>query len=559
MLLRTYDATNLDDGTRIFIRHLKVKNEIMNLPPVSNKITVEEFQDYWRKVREKTSSSPSGHHFGHWKAIAKSRDMSTIFSKMTSLPVETGYSTIRWRQRLECSLEKKGKRLRPDELRTIVLLEGDYNQCLKLIFGKLMMRNSEHATDYPASQFGSKRGSRSIEAVRLKRMALDLIRLNRQPASIITTDLHSCYDRIVHTVGALSARKNGVQPQPIQMMIDTLQKSTNTIRTGFGDSDLSHSSSPEQPYHGTDQGSGASPAIWFAITIILIESLLQENVGTFLVLAMSSKLLRIPAILFVDDTDFIVTGSTMSEDAISIRLQSQRTLLLWSALLHATGGSLRPEKYRWSLINFHWSEGAARYKYISETPATLVAYNSDRRLDIVKRIKSHSNVEILGVFMNAIGTDTKEYARTTESIEDWNEKMTSGTVYHKAAATALRTTIYRTVYYRLPATQFTPTQCQSLTFNLHHKILSKMGVNSRMSNVYRYAPPSYNGLGLVDVRLEQFISHLLEFTLHNNRDTLNGLVIQGEIELCHLYILDQNIICGISTMTSISIYSQFVN
>ena len=128
--------------------------------------------------------------------------MSEIFTKMVSIPVETGYVPQRWRHRLECSLEKKGKRLRPDELRTIVLLEGDYNQCLKLIFGKRMMRNSEHSPDYPASQYGSKRGSRAIDAVRLKRMALDIIRLNRQPASIITTDLHSCYNRIVHTVGA---------------------------------------------------------------------------------------------------------------------------------------------------------------------------------------------------------------------------------------------------------------------------------------------------------------------------------------------------------------------
>ena len=108
--------------------------------------------------------------------------------------------------------------------------------------------------------------------------------------------------------------------------------------------------------------------------------------------------------------------------------------------------------------------------------------------------------------------------------------MTSGTVYHKAASTALRTTIYRTVCYRLPATQFTSTQCQSLTFHLHHKIMAKMGINSRISNVYRYAPPSHNGIGLMDVMLEQFICHLLEFTLHNNRDTLNGIVTQGEIE-----------------------------
>ena len=134
---------------------LKVTDDIFHRRPIPNRITQEEFQNYWRKVREKTSSSPSGRHFGHWKAVAKSNDLSNLFSKMTSLPAETGYSPTRWRQRLECSLEKKGKRLRPDELRTIVLLEGDYNQCLKLLFGKRMMRNSECSTDYPSSQFGS--------------------------------------------------------------------------------------------------------------------------------------------------------------------------------------------------------------------------------------------------------------------------------------------------------------------------------------------------------------------------------------------------------------------
>ena len=204
MLLGTYDTNGLDMGTAIFIRHLKVTEPILQRPQISNVISVEDFQHYWRKVREKTSSSPSGRHFGHWKSIAKSNGLSSIFSKMVSLPTESGYSPTRWKNRIECSLEKKGKRLRPNELRIIVLLEADYNQSMKLVFGKRMMRNSELSTDYPNSQFGSKRGAKAIEAVRLKRMTLDLIRMTRQPATIITTDLHSCYDRIVHTVGALS-------------------------------------------------------------------------------------------------------------------------------------------------------------------------------------------------------------------------------------------------------------------------------------------------------------------------------------------------------------------
>ena len=165
-----------------------------------------------------------------------------------------------------------------------------------------------NAQKIPSSQFGSKRGSRSIEAVRLKRMTLYLVRLNRQPATIITTDLHSCYDRIVHTVEALSSRKHGVQNEPIRLLIDSLQNSTSTIRTVYGDSELSHNTTPDQPYHGTGQGSGASPTVWFAITVVLIEALLHERIGTFLTMAISLRLIRFPAILFVDDTDFIVKG-----------------------------------------------------------------------------------------------------------------------------------------------------------------------------------------------------------------------------------------------------------
>ena len=222
--------------------------------------------------------------------------------------------------RLECLLEKKNRELRLDDLRTIVLLEADYNQCVKLIFGKCIK--------YPESQYGTKRGTRAIEAVRLKRMSLEMIRLNRQPAVFMTTDLHSCYDRIVHTVASLSSQKYGIQPEPIKMLIYSIQHSTSNIRTGLGDSERTYSSDPDDPFHGTGQGSGASPAARFVITIVLIEALLDTCIGTFITLAISLQLLRFPATLFVDDTDFLITGSTDNEDSASILLESQRSVLL---------------------------------------------------------------------------------------------------------------------------------------------------------------------------------------------------------------------------------------
>ena len=80
----------------------------------------------------------------------------------------------------------------------------------------------------------------------------------------------------------------------------------------------------------------------------------------------------------MDDTDFIITGSSDNEDSTSITLQSQHAMFLWSALLHATGGSLRPEKCRWTLIDYKWTAGVPRYKKKHEVTGNLTAYNSDR-------------------------------------------------------------------------------------------------------------------------------------------------------------------------------------
>ena len=69
------------------------------------------------------------------------------------------------------------------------------------------------------------------------------IAVRMQDSSVfVTTDLHSCYDRIVHTVASLTARRHGVEMSPIIMMLETLRKSINLVRTAYGDSDRTYCS-----------------------------------------------------------------------------------------------------------------------------------------------------------------------------------------------------------------------------------------------------------------------------------------------------------------------------
>ena len=48
---------------------------------VSVIITKEDFQHYWRRMKERTASSFSGRHFGHYKAAAHSDFLSEVHAK----------------------------------------------------------------------------------------------------------------------------------------------------------------------------------------------------------------------------------------------------------------------------------------------------------------------------------------------------------------------------------------------------------------------------------------------------------------------------------------------
>ena len=85
-------------------------------------ITLQDFQWYWKGCREKTSSSISGLHFGHWKAAAESEELSELHAMMTQMAFQAGCPLLRWCKGLQVILEKhKGRvSLDPESLQRII-------------------------------------------------------------------------------------------------------------------------------------------------------------------------------------------------------------------------------------------------------------------------------------------------------------------------------------------------------------------------------------------------------------------------------------------------------
>ena len=111
----------LNFETRLFIEGLRVTSPEIMSNKISNSESKDGYQKYWKRAKERTSSSISGLHFGHWKAAADDDYLSEVHAVFTEIVVSNGFSPERWQQGLTVMQEKEpGIRL-PDKLRAILL------------------------------------------------------------------------------------------------------------------------------------------------------------------------------------------------------------------------------------------------------------------------------------------------------------------------------------------------------------------------------------------------------------------------------------------------------
>jgi hypothetical protein len=74
----------------------------------------------------------------------------------------TGYSLQRWQQGIDVMIPKKTDSLKVTKLRTIVLMEPDFN-CLNKLIGKRIMGNAEQFNTIAQEQLGSRKCKSSIQ------------------------------------------------------------------------------------------------------------------------------------------------------------------------------------------------------------------------------------------------------------------------------------------------------------------------------------------------------------------------------------------------------------
>jgi len=195
----------------------------------------------------------------------------------------------------------------------------------------------------------------------------------KQAAIICSNNAKLCYDQIIRHIAAQSMYWCGVNKPALICIFSTIQHLRHHIHSLFGDSQISAGTELwAVPISGIGQGNGAGPQIWAVVSTPILDMLREVGFGAGFKLAISGTRVSFVGYSFVDNTNLVQTGPAIISTGQEVLPLMQAVLALWEQGLHATGGSLVPQKSFWYLIDFQWQGCEWRYAVYATEPGELL-------------------------------------------------------------------------------------------------------------------------------------------------------------------------------------------
>jgi hypothetical protein len=198
---------------------------------------------------------------------------------MCQIALTHGYVWDRWKGIVSVMIEKKPGLFLLEKLCTIHLYEADYNWTLGLVFGHRMVHEAERQGHLNESQWGSRPGRSTEEALIHKILSYEISRSTRTPLGALDNDAKACYDRIVMLFALTLCQKHGVPLSACKLSAHALLSAEYSIKTGFGISKGTYSSTTNQPTHGPGQGSQQASALCMLVSCLLFMVMYEHCQG----------------------------------------------------------------------------------------------------------------------------------------------------------------------------------------------------------------------------------------------------------------------------------------
>lgn len=512
-----------DEATNDLMHELATLSSLLCRKQIPITITDEDYIRYWSRVKESTSSSASGLHFGHYKAALRFPYLIRFHAMKLQLALQTGLYFDRWANGMSVMLEKEAGVILVEKLRAILLMEADFNMGNKLIYGVRMMSHARKVGVIPQEHFAEKEKT-AQEGKMVGNFFWDVSRQRRVPAAAASVDAANCYDRVNHAYASLVLQAFGVPYSAVISMLSALSNMQFSIRTGFGESRILHGGSVLSPYHGLCQGNGAAPAAWTVISSVNVGRQRRKGFNFPITSAISGTRTDLCAVLYVDDTDLLLLGdNTSTSDSVLEKLQD--AVACWSEGLRASGGALKLKKCFHYLIDYSFSKGKWVQRDMVDSDTQLRLGNQP-----ISRLRTSDGRKSLGLFTCPSGSMTTQKKDILRKCNTWLERVKNTHLPKTTVWTSFWYHLWPSLRWGLGTFQFRQHDLVQLLRNIYFQLLPYLGFNRHITLPWRTLPVSFYGIGLPDLSCEQTAFQINACLRHLGSETPLGSLMRTSLE-----------------------------
>jgi exonuclease III len=539
MLDGSYDSSMLDSNVGLLVQHLKQTDEMAALQTHPT-ISTEEYTSKLKIWTESTSTSPSGLHLGHYKALiarhkyseadpddaeqlAKQTEWNRMQENLLDLHVrmlnyalERGYTYRRWHTVANTILFKDKDNVRIHRTRVIHLYEADYNLMLGIKW-RIALYQAEAFRELNTGQYGSRPRRNAVDPVLIEELQFEISRASRKMFIQTNYDATACYDRIVPNLAMMVSKRFGVPHLNTVTNAKTLQSAEYRICTDLGMAETGYKHSDEWPIYGTGQGSGNSPMIWCFLSSILFDCYDKLSHSAQYCRPDRSEPMTIGMVGFVDDSNGQTNNFLQDEtdDTLPTLLHQLRTnAQVWSNLLGASGGALELSKCSCHVAVWTFSlQGdpvLMNHQTINNSAASVKDpfTNVEHNLEFLSPYTAHKT---LGHYKEPAGTQRTQF----QQLRQKSDTITA--FLWKCQMTPLETwTYYYACYlpsvgYPLASSSMTHSQLDRVQRTAMQIIIAKCGYNRHTKREILYGPLEYGGASFRHLYVQQGIGQVTSF------------------------------------------------
>ena len=513
----------LEEAHKLFIH--RSTSEVASL------VSGEDFSYYWQRADERTSSSASNIHFGHYKAAAHDQYLSALHAAKLSFAAKSGIPLERWGAAITVLLEKEFGNIFVDKLRAICLLEADFNWLNKLVFARRMMDQAYASNQVPNEQF-ARRGVQAAHGVLCKVLFCDIVRALHVMAGLESVDLGNCYDAVAHPIASIALQAFQTPLAMVVLTLSVLQTMTFYLRTGYGVATEGYGGTPDDPMFGFGQGNGQAPPGFTAVSALMSNAYRRLGHGSAFVGAWSGILFFLAAIIFVDDTDLLHVGQRRDMSDQEFFCQVQRATTDWGLITQATGGYLKPSKCFWYMMSWEWVRGVPRLKSLRKLPRTelVIPQKSGDPAPIPLKDVSVAQ-KTLGIWTcpaGDFGTHVKEVRKAGMT---WTTRLRNRPLPRADAWLGFRHALYRKMNYGFSAIVVDPDLLDRTFQDVYRSALPSLGVNRNITKFFRTAPRRFGGLEMPQPSIDMLSQKLHLLQSEWSQPTATGNMLRQSLEV----------------------------